>query len=70
MFGIDSIWHWVVVLALALVFFGTGKLRHAGSDIGAAIRDFRKGVKGDVEDKPAQQLKTDPADDSPAQQRR
>jgi sec-independent protein translocase protein TatA len=53
MFGIDSAWHWIVVLALALVFFGTGKLRHAGSDIGAAIRDFRKGVKGDVEDKPA-----------------
>ncbi|MEP7097107.1 MAG: hypothetical protein ABI748_05540 [Dokdonella sp.] len=44
--------------------------RHPGSDIGAAIRDFRKGVKGDVEDKPAQQLKTDPADDTPAQQRR
>lgn len=61
MFGLDSIWHWVVVLVIVLLFFGTGKLRHAGSDLGAAIRDFKKGMRGEAEATP--QLKVDPAPD-------
>jgi sec-independent protein translocase protein TatA len=45
MFGLDSIWHWVVLLIVVVVCFGTGKLRNAGSDIGAAIGAFRKAIK-------------------------
>ncbi|MGA0587657.1 twin-arginine translocase TatA/TatE family subunit [Dyella sp. KRB-257] len=45
MFGLDSIWHWVVLLVLVVLMFGTGKLRNAGSDLGAAIGQFRKGMK-------------------------
>jgi len=67
MFGLDSIWHWVLVLAIVLVFFGTGKLRNAGSDLGAAIRDFKKGMRGDAETAPAAQLKADMPADASAQ---
>lgn len=45
MFGFDSIWHGVLLLVIVLLFFGTGKLRHAGSDIGAVLRDFKKGMQ-------------------------
>lgn len=45
MFGLDSLWHWVVVLVLVVLLFGTGKLRNAGRDLGAAIAGFRKGVR-------------------------
>ena len=43
--GSFSIWHWLVVLAIVLVIFGTKKLRNVGSDIGAAIRNFKQSMK-------------------------
>ena len=46
-----SIWHWVIVLVVVVIIFGTGKLRNAGSDLGKAVKGFKDGVKGD-EDKP------------------
>lgn len=45
MFGLDSFSHWIVLLVLALLVFGTGKLRNAGRDLGSAIADFRKGLR-------------------------
>lgn len=45
MFGLDSVWHWIVLLVLVLLLFGTGKLRNAGRDLGTAIAGFRKGIK-------------------------
>lgn len=45
MFGLDSLWHWAVLLALVLLFFGTGKLRNAGRDLGTAIAGFRRSMK-------------------------
>lgn len=47
MFGLDSIWHWLVILLAIALVFGTSKLRNAGGDLGAAIRSFRKGLQGD-----------------------
>lgn len=47
-----SIWHWVIVLVVVVIIFGTGKLKNAGSDLGKAVKGFKDGVKGD-EDKPA-----------------
>lgn len=46
MFGF-SIAHWLILLAVVLVIFGTGKLRHVGRDLGDAIAGFRKGLKDD-----------------------
>lgn len=45
MFGLDSFSHWIVLLVLVLLVFGTGKLRNAGRDLGSAIADFRKGLR-------------------------
>lgn len=39
-----SIWHWVVVLVVVVLVFGTKKLRNVGGDLGAAIKNFRKGM--------------------------
>jgi len=46
MLGLNSFSHWLVLLVLVLLVFGTGKLRNAGRDLGSAIADFRKGLKG------------------------
>ena len=46
-----SIWHWLVVLVVVLVVFGTKKLRNVGGDLGGAVRDFKKALSGD-EDQP------------------
>ena len=43
--GTFSIWHWLVVLAIVLLIFGTKKLRNVGSDLGGAIRNFKQSMK-------------------------
>jgi sec-independent protein translocase protein TatA len=45
--GTFSIWHWLIVLAIILIIFGAKKLRHIGSDLGGAIKDFKKSMKED-----------------------
>lgn len=42
--GTFSIWHWLIVLVVVVLLFGTKKLRNVGGDLGAAIRSFRKGL--------------------------
>ncbi|MBP8119726.1 MAG: Sec-independent protein translocase subunit TatA [Burkholderiales bacterium] len=55
--GSFSIWHWLVVLVIVLVIFGTKKLRNIGSDLGGAVKGFKDGMKGDGEgDKKTEQL--------------
>ncbi|MFA6229932.1 MAG: Sec-independent protein translocase subunit TatA [Rhodanobacter sp.] len=49
--GFDSVWHWLILLVIVLVLFGTKKIRNIGPDLGAAIRDFKKGLSGDDEAK-------------------
>jgi sec-independent protein translocase protein TatA len=44
--GSFSIWHWLVVLLIVVVVFGTKKLRNIGSDLGGAVKGFKDGVKG------------------------
>ena len=44
--GSFSIWHWLIVLLVVVVIFGTKKLRNIGSDLGGAVRGFKEGVKG------------------------
>ncbi|MBL8522502.1 MAG: Sec-independent protein translocase subunit TatA [Betaproteobacteria bacterium] len=47
--GSFSIWHWLVVLVIVLLIFGTKKLRNIGSDLGGAVKGFKDGMKGDGE---------------------
>jgi sec-independent protein translocase protein TatA len=50
-----SIWHWLIVLVVVMLVFGTKKLGNIGSDLGKAVKGFKDGVKGsDEEEKPAQ----------------
>lgn len=43
--GTFSIWHWLIVLAIVLLIFGTKKLRNLGGDLGSAIKNFRGAMK-------------------------
>jgi sec-independent protein translocase protein TatA len=43
--GSFSIWHWLIVLAVVLLIFGTKKLKNVGSDLGAAVKGFKDGVR-------------------------
>jgi sec-independent protein translocase protein TatA len=54
--GSFSIWHWLIVLLIVMLVFGTKKLRNIGQDLGGAVRGFKEGMKeaGD----PAQAEKT------------
>ncbi|WP_133000164.1 Sec-independent protein translocase subunit TatA [Luteimonas arsenica] len=53
--GSFSIWHWIIVLVVVLLIFGTKRLRGAGRDLGEAVKGFKKGM-ADEDDKPAGQL--------------
>lgn len=46
-----SIWHWLIVLVIVLAVFGTKKLGNIGSDLGKAVRDFKKGLGGDEDER-------------------
>jgi sec-independent protein translocase protein TatA len=50
--GSMSIWHWLIVLAVVMVVFGTKKLGNVGSDLGKAVKGFKDAVKSE-EEKPA-----------------
>ena len=57
--GTWSIWHWLIVLVIVLLVFGTKKLRNIGADLGGAVRGFKDGMKESSADKEggsAQQL--------------
>ena len=42
--GSLSIWHWLIVLVIIMLVFGTKKLRNIGSDLGGAVRGFKEGT--------------------------
>ncbi|HZP65942.1 MAG TPA: Sec-independent protein translocase subunit TatA [Rudaea sp.] len=64
--GSWSIWHWLIVLLVAALIFGTKKLRNVGEDLGSAVKSFRKGLQGGDESTETPQLKADPAAQQPA----
>ena len=43
--GSFSIWHWLIVLVIVLLVFGTKKLRNLGSDLGGAVKGFKDGLR-------------------------
>ena len=46
-----SIWHWLIVLLVVVLIFGTKKLRNIGTDLGGAVKGFKDGMKGGEEEK-------------------
>ena len=54
--GSFSIWHWLIVLLVVVLIFGTKKLRNLGQDLGGAVRGFKDGMKGDEEKGSSQKL--------------
>jgi len=54
--GSISIWHWVIVLVIVLLIFGTKKLRNMGSDLGGAVKGFKDGMKADEDKKAAGEI--------------
>lgn len=47
--GSLSIWHWLIVLLVVMLIFGTKKLRNIGSDLGGAVKGFKEGMAGESE---------------------
>ena len=43
--GAMSVWHWLIVLVIILLVFGTKKLRNIGSDLSGAVKGFKEGVR-------------------------
>jgi len=57
--GAFSLWHWLIVLLIVVLVFGTKKLRNMGSDVGGAVKEFKKAMKdNEVEDHQAEEVGT------------
>ena len=62
--GSFSIWHWLIVLVVVVLIFGTKKLKNVGSDLGSAVKGFKDGVRDgtntaeSAEGSPPQQVTT------------
>jgi sec-independent protein translocase protein TatA len=52
-----SIWHWLIVLLVVVLIFGTKKLRNVGQDLGGAVKGFKDGMKSS--DEPQKQVTQD-----------
>ncbi len=65
--GSFSIWHWLIVLLIVVMVFGTKKLRNIGSDLGGAVKGFKDGMKDgssvDAVVPPAGHVTSNPATD-------
>jgi len=53
--GSFSIWHWLIVLLVVVLVFGTKKLRNLGTDLGSAVKGFKDGMK--TEEEKSEQVK-------------
>ena len=62
-----SLWHWLIVLVIVVLIFGTKRLGNVGKDLGEAVKGFKKGMQDD--DKPAPRLPDANREDEAAQQR-
>jgi sec-independent protein translocase protein TatA len=62
--GFGSIWHWLIVLVIVVLIFGTKRLKSAAGDLGGAIKGFKKAMNDD-EDKPSAELQKRIESDEP-----
>jgi len=65
--GSFSIWHWLIVLLIVVLVFGTKRLTGGARDLGKAVNEFKKGVQGGDDDKPAARIGDDKADPASSQ---
>jgi len=49
-----SIWHWLIVLLIVMLVFGTKKLRNIGQDLGGAVKGFKEGMRESSAEGPAE----------------
>ncbi len=63
--GSFSVWHWLIVLLVVVLVFGTKKLRNIGSDLGGAVKGFKEGMRSD-DDAPKQLHDSEHADSGQA----
>ena len=54
--GTFSIWHWLIVLLVVVLIFGTKKLRNLGSDLGGAVKGFKEGMKSEEDKAPQTEI--------------
>lgn len=59
--GSFSIWHWLIVLLIVVMVFGTKKLKNIGSDLGGAVKGFKDGMKDSGGQAPAEGQPAQPA---------
>ena len=59
--GSLSIWHWLIVLVVVVLIFGTKKLRNMGTDLGSAVKGFKDGMKSEDDKSTAAQAEIHPA---------
>jgi sec-independent protein translocase protein TatA len=59
--GSFSIWHWLIVLLIVVMVFGTKKLKNIGSDLGGAVKGFKDGMKEGGQDAAESTAATPPA---------
>lgn len=61
--GSFSIWHWLIVLVIVLLVFGTKKLRNMGGDLGGAVKNFKEAMN-DEKNKPTELPRNEPGSGS------
>jgi sec-independent protein translocase protein TatA len=54
--GSFSIWHWLIVLLVVVLVFGTKKLRNLGTDLGSAVKGFKDGMKSEEDKSPKSEI--------------
>jgi len=59
-----SLWHWLIVLVIVVLVFGTKRLGNVGKDLGEAVKGFKKGMRDGEDDKPSAQLRDERRDET------
>lgn len=57
--GSFSVWHWLIVLVIIILVFGTKKLGNVGKDLGSAVKGFKEGMKGEEQAAPTASKEVD-----------
>ena len=66
--GSMSIWHWVIVLVVVVLLFGTKKLRNIGNDLGGAVKGFKDSVKDGEDEQNSKRLADDDSEQHTSKQ--
>jgi sec-independent protein translocase protein TatA len=56
--GSFSIWHWLIVLLVVVLIFGTKRLRNIGHDLGSAVKGFKEGMQSSQDDQSSKSTST------------